>query len=170
MEENKMGWKVIRTTSVTDGGEQGRLEGHQDNISDWWRRTRWVEGSSGQHQWLMEENKVGWKVIRTTSVTDGGEQGRLEGHQHNISDCLMEENKVGWKVIRTTSVTDGGEQGRLEGHQDNISDCQMSIMQMEMNKIGLKVRQMGILEESNRCRICRDVLTLQKDTWNQPGC
>ena len=40
MEENKVGWKVIRTTSVTDGGEQDGLEGHQDNISDWWKRTR----------------------------------------------------------------------------------------------------------------------------------
>ena len=61
-------------------------------------------------------------------------------------------------------MTDGGEQDRLEGHQDNISDCQMSIMQMEKNKVGWKVRQMGFLEESNRCRICRDALTLQKDT------
>ena len=65
------------------------MEGHQDSISDC----------------LMEENKVNWKVIRTTSMTDGGERGRLEGHQDNISDCLMDENKVGWKVIRTKSVT-----------------------------------------------------------------
>ena len=38
-------------------------------------------------------------------MTDGGEQGKLEGHQDNIKDCLMEENEVGWKVIRTASVT-----------------------------------------------------------------
>ena len=65
-------------------GLQQQVAFTQDNISD-------CQMSIMQ----MEENKVGWEVIRTTLVTDGGEQDGLKGHQDNISDCLMEENKVG---------------------------------------------------------------------------
>ena len=57
-----------------------------------------------------------------------------------------------------------GLQQQVAFTQDNISDCQMSIMQMEKNKVRWKVRQMGFFEESNRCKICWDALTLQKDT------